>query len=322
MSSYHFRLFGDYPAPRDSGFWGTPTSTIDWCEENYVITPYIAEWSNTLTNTGFVMLALYLLYSSWKNKLEMRFKLVCMGFGLVGIGSWLFHMTLQYHYQLLDELPMVYATCIPAWSIFCEEIDLNTAKTKSPTRRKQWAVGLTIFLGANLLTLIYLIFKDPTIHQVGYAVINAIVILFAYRLTTQLVHDKRAQDNLHMAMKLGIAIFLSGYFVWQLDVHLCELWIHIRRSYLRLPLGLLLELHGWWHLLTGLGVYFYIVYLEYLRIYVHGKREQYMLIWRWRVFPEVVLAASDIRTSYSLTFLGDYEELKTGPNMQVRRKSE
>lgn len=286
-----------------------------------MISPYIAEWSNTLTNSGFILLALYLLYSSWKNKLETRFQLICAGFGLVGIGSWLFHMTLQYRYQLLDELPMVYATCIPAWSIFCEEIDVATSKIKSPTRRKQWTVGLTIFMGANLLTAIYLIFKDPTIHQAGYALINAIVIWFAYRLTSQFVDDPIAKRNLQNAMLLGICLFLTGYFVWQLDVHFCKFWITIRRSYLRLPLGVLLELHGWWHLLTGLGVYFYIVYLEGLRIYVHGKRDEYEMIWRWKVLPEVVLKSSCIRTPYSRELFGS-SVLLSSHQLEDRSKSE
>ncbi|QEU61200.1 Ydc1/Ypc1 [Kluyveromyces lactis] len=321
MSPNLFGIFRDYPTPPESGFWGAPTSTIDWCEENYVISPYIAEWSNTLTNSGFILLALYLLYSSWKNKLETRFKLVCAGFGLVGIGSWLFHMTLQYKYQLLDELPMVYATCIPAWSIFCEEIDVATSRIRSPTRRKQWTVGLTIFMGANLLTAIYLIFKNPTIHQAGYALINAIVIWFAFKLTTQFVNDPVAKRNLQNAMLLGITIFLAGYFVWQLDVHFCQFWITIRRSYLRLPLGVLLELHGWWHLLTGLGVYFYIVYLEYLRIYIHGKRDEYEMIWRWKLLPEVVIKTSHISTPFSHEFLGSCVTT-TGHHLEERSKSE
>lgn len=32
-------------APRfASGFWGIPTATIDWCEDNYSVTTYIAEF--------------------------------------------------------------------------------------------------------------------------------------------------------------------------------------------------------------------------------------------------------------------------------------
>ena len=29
---------------RAFGFWGEPTSTLDWCEENYVVTKYVAEF--------------------------------------------------------------------------------------------------------------------------------------------------------------------------------------------------------------------------------------------------------------------------------------
>ena len=30
--------------PDDPGFWGPPTSTLDWCEANYDVTFYIAEF--------------------------------------------------------------------------------------------------------------------------------------------------------------------------------------------------------------------------------------------------------------------------------------
>jgi len=32
------------PAADRPGYWGTPTSTLDWCEENYVVSYYIAEF--------------------------------------------------------------------------------------------------------------------------------------------------------------------------------------------------------------------------------------------------------------------------------------
>ncbi len=31
-------------APIGYGIWGRPTATMDWCEENYIVTPLIAEF--------------------------------------------------------------------------------------------------------------------------------------------------------------------------------------------------------------------------------------------------------------------------------------
>lgn len=32
------------PSAHRPGFWGSPTSTLDWCEENYLVSGYIAEF--------------------------------------------------------------------------------------------------------------------------------------------------------------------------------------------------------------------------------------------------------------------------------------
>lgn len=43
-SSRAFTQFFFEMAPLINGFWGMPTSTIDWCEKNYEITYYVAEF--------------------------------------------------------------------------------------------------------------------------------------------------------------------------------------------------------------------------------------------------------------------------------------
>ncbi len=77
------------------GYWGNPTSTIDWCEKNYEQTFYIAEFWNTISNLGFLILGIYGLYKAIENGLEKRFQLQFIALITVGIGSALFHGTLQ-----------------------------------------------------------------------------------------------------------------------------------------------------------------------------------------------------------------------------------
>lgn len=257
-----------YPPEQKEGFWGIPTSTIDWCEENYVVSPFIAEALNTVTNSVFIALAAFAIYHSYINHLELRFQLLALGFMLVGVGSWCFHMTLRYEYQLLDELPMIYATCIPFWSVFSEFKD----------RKGSLMVGVGIFSAANLLTLIYLHFKNPTIHQAAYGLLNAGIIFKSYSLAKAHVKDQKAIKQLNKTMIWGIVLFLFGYFLWNCDIHLCSHVRATRRNW-GMPYGFVLEGHGWWHIFTGAGVYFYLVYEEYLRCFLTGTEQFFEFKW-------------------------------------------
>ncbi|KAK9324669.1 ceramidase [Lipomyces orientalis] len=267
-----------YPSPPGSGFWGPRTSTIDWCEENYVVSTYIAEAMNTITNGMFVALAAFAIYNAVVQKHEKRFILTAMGFALVGIGSWLFHMTLQYEYQLLDELPMIYATCVPTWAVF----------SYARNRKDTILLGVYIFLGASILTAVYLHFKDPTIHQAGYAALTGMVLFRSLYLIVTKIEDAHARADMWRTVIIGIATFLSGYGLWMVDIHFCGT-LRVARRAIGMPYGFLLEGHGWWHILTGLGVYYYLVFLEYLRICLIGRAPDYDYVWEWGFFPHVDL---------------------------------
>lgn len=302
-----FEIRKPYPPEPTQGYWGAITSTIDWCEENYVISPYIAEWSNTISNGFFVILALYLTHRSIKNGLESRFHLIGLGFVLVGVGSWLFHMTLKYHYQLLDELPMIYATCIPTWSLLCETretLQQDNRSTREVSLRRQIMVGLYLAGFVAILTLIYLVTKIPEIHQTIYGAFTVAVVLISGKYAHTYVKDDFARKSMYQCMGSGIVLFLLGFIAWNLDNQVCSFWIHIRRQWLKLPLGVLLELHGWWHFLTALGVYCYIVFLECLRIQTQGAGKEYLLIWRWGFAPDLIHKDAMVRTKYSLQLAG------------------
>ncbi|CAN6661604.1 alkaline ceramidase Ypc1p [Trichomonascus vanleenenianus] len=268
----------EYPEVPESGYWGLQTATIDWCEENYVVSHYIAEAANTLTNALFVGLAVYAMYNVIRNKHEKRFLIVALGFATVGIGSWMFHMTLLYEYQLLDELPMIYATCVPYWIVF----------SYGKSRADSVKVALQISSAAAILTAVYLYYRNPTIHQAGYGFLNLVIVVKSVALTHKYVDDQLARKHLRSTLIIGLASFLGGYAIWNLDIHLCTTWRSTRRS-IGMPYGLLLEFHGWWHLLTGLGVYYYIVYLEYLRLFLTNREHKYVFRWSYGFLPHVDL---------------------------------
>jgi dihydroceramidase len=50
----------------------------------------------------------------------------------------------------------------------------------------------------------------------------------------------------------GIGLFLTGFFIWNMDNIYCR---HLRtaRNHILLPWAVVLEGHGWWHLFTALG---------------------------------------------------------------------
>jgi hypothetical protein len=89
-------------------------STVDWCEENYVISDYIAEFWNAISGLSILISTLYFYIG--KNaqikdtKYMMYFQNINLKLTLVSIGTILFHSTLLYKYQLLDEIPMIWVT--------------------------------------------------------------------------------------------------------------------------------------------------------------------------------------------------------------------
>ena len=56
---------------------------------------------------------------------------------------------------------------------------------------------------------------------------------------------------------------IFGYFLWSIDFHLCPYVTSFKRS-IGLPWGMLFELHGWWHVFTGIGAYIGMALCEYL----------------------------------------------------------
>jgi len=63
--------------------------------------------------------------------------------------------------------------------------------------------------------------------------------------------DQRMRKIRTLAIS-GILMFLGGFFLWNMDNIFCHHLIQARNQ-MKLPWSIILEGHGWWHILTGLG---------------------------------------------------------------------
>ncbi|XP_022649967.1 alkaline ceramidase 3-like isoform X2 [Varroa jacobsoni] len=200
------------------GFWGPPTSTLDWCEYNYEISFYMAEF-------------------------------------FVGIGSWLFHMTLLYRMQLMDELPMVWGTLASAYALF----DINSSRSQI----NWWLASLLITYG-SVITVIYITINVPIFHQVAYGLLVTACFLYSYILSRKKYFPMRW-------FVLSLGLYLIGFCVWNIDNVFCRNLRHIRQ---RLPviLGPITQLHAWWHFFAGYASYLSILYLQQARLTVLKRR--------------------------------------------------
>lgn len=210
--------------------------------------------------------------------------------------------------QLVDELSMIYTTCLMFWATFAH----------NRSRGIQIALGIASASLALFITLYYHYLQDPTFHQNAYALLTAVVFFRSiYVMETSLrpsfrkQHQEREnklkgnkitqaeqkrQDERDMAIlkrmwvmiPFGLSIFLGGFGIWMIDnIHCSTLrkWRHE----VGLPWGILLEGHGWWHLMTGVGAYFYIAWGIWLRHCLNGRQDEFEMVWPsvWASVPRV-----------------------------------
>jgi hypothetical protein len=93
-------------------------SSINWCEADNIHSEYISEFFNTITGLALCIISIINFY---ENKKSGHTRLYFSNYILfiVGVGTMLFHGTLYYIFQLLDELPML-LIAIDYYNIFIQ----------------------------------------------------------------------------------------------------------------------------------------------------------------------------------------------------------
>jgi len=188
--------------PKNDGYWGDTTATLDWCEQNYEVSWYIAEFWNTVTNLSMIIPPLWGIYKCLQRGLETRYLVGFLALLLVGIGSTMFHMTLQYSMQLLDEIPMVWSSCA---FIYCQHM------VTSRSGEKGLGAAALLATYGTLFTVLYLAWPHPILHQVMYGV------LVFYMIYQAMMILKEGYNKVSMKLfVLGILMYGCGFLLWNL----------------------------------------------------------------------------------------------------------
>ncbi len=236
------------------GFWGAPTSTIDWCEPNYAITRYVAEFFNTISSLAIVAVAVTGILVHFR-LLERRFLAAFAAVAVVGAGSVAFHATLRFELQMLDELPMLYSALIMVYILI----------ERQPGRRLGvWFPWLLCAHGV-LITLLTSLTHGP-VQFYSFHISFGTLELFALLRTFQ-ISASHAGTKARRVFWLGMCCYLIGIVVWFVDLRYCE-WVSILLPRSGIPY---LQLHSVWHVLVALGFYHLLVFLAYDRLVMLGK---------------------------------------------------
>ena len=229
------------------GFWGPPSSTINWCETNYEVTQYIAEFWNTITNLGFIIPPLFGLSNCRNLGIESRYAYSFILILLVGIGSWMFHMTLTFEMQLLDEIPMMWCG---SYIVYCLYRSRSTHLT---TQAK--IVGILLSSHCLIGTILYVSNKNPIFFQVMFGiVVTSGVVLSIY-------HNYNYYSPLGLKLSvLAVTFTLIGFLCWNIDNLYCSQVTSLRERIFRANgslkyLSPITQLHGWWHIFAGFATY-------------------------------------------------------------------
>lgn len=230
------------------GFWSPSTSSIDWCERNYAVNFYFAEFWNCLSSLLMCVFAFALFVRAISFRLESRFLLMNISFGLVGLGSAYFHGTLTHVGQMADELPMVYSMIV--WWFILFNMD-------EKRRSKHSVADLSLILGiayGAFWTYIHTLKTFVLIFQIHFALmvfggIARLIYLYRQRIYRQ--------STIFYLLFSYVGFILLASICWLLDQRFCE---SFNRTFPLNP-----QLHAWWHVLCAIDCHCGIVCAEAMR---------------------------------------------------------
>lgn len=269
-------------------------STIEWCENNYEYSNYISELFNTLTGACLAFCALFFYLNHKFDKDVLLFNNILIVLTILGVGTMLFHATLLYVFQMMDEIPMLFL-CFEYMRIIHNNLlgipnhgfILNIQKKIYIFSFFIICIGyysnffqVFLFQMSILSLVLYLLILINTInirhkkyhHKIlikknileqqylNYFNINNELRLLDYNLE----YINKLDKKLKLYKSYFYLSIVSSLLFWSIDNFYCDLLKELNIS---------INGHALWHIITSIGLYYsnmiILVYLKKTRQYVY-----------------------------------------------------
>ncbi|CAF1217334.1 unnamed protein product [Rotaria magnacalcarata] len=235
------------------------SSDVDWCEPNYVVSEYIAEFWNTVSNIFFFLVPPFsiILFSSYSRRIANGITVLWLLLIVIGIGSIYFHATLSLAGQLIDEICILWVL-MAGYALFLPAIYLPQS-LRVPRHQFIYSC-IMITVAITCLAVVY-----------PYANSFALMILGLPAIAFMILHLSRC-DNRRIK-NLGIhciGMWVVAVTVWLSDRIFCPFWISISFPYL----------HSIWHALILFSSNEAIVVCAYL-IVKHQYPQANLVLHAW-----------------------------------------
>lgn len=208
--------------------WLSRPSTVDWCEENYVYSTYVAEFWNTLSS-------LFLSYAGYVGYIRNRRwngSFVFIVLMIVGVGSAYFHGSLTAHSQMYDEIPMIF---LLQW------ISVNALNIRSV---RGIMVSYASSVAFSTIVIVTAFLKDAESSRIEFYLFQSTVVLAGAYIFRLLLTKAVMKRHIRNIFKRGCSVFFVAWCCWLCDYFFCSFFRQGNP-----------QLHAWWHLGSAIGVY-------------------------------------------------------------------
>ncbi len=263
--------------PNQLGFFSPQTSVVNYCEIDYEITPYIAEFINSLSNLAYIYFAFKTLPRTYHLLHVTSWPATNISLVLVGILSFAFHATLKHEAQIFDELAMYAITGSLNYAVYTHDPSPNSSTLASKLSFTS-TLSRTLLSSALFLSSGYVLYANYITHYSTnldiHTALFVILLSTFWPRTLDLINQAtsskgsaqaKATHQRHLqTFRIAALSFIAGFGIWLCDGIYCH-QLRAIRAKIGLPWAWALEGHGIWHLLTALGAGMFVKLVAELR---------------------------------------------------------